>query len=340
MYAGPNVRIASRCITTRKAFRVTALKIDPSSEIILHNYPQSPVAEKVRVGFGIKGLAWRSVEIPRIVPKPMLTPLTGGYRRTPVMQIGADIYCDSQCILRELERRYPSPSFFPSAEAGLMWSLSRWTDGEMFDLVVKIVLGSVGEGLPKDFAQDRGRLYLGQDWAAGLKAANAALPHLAAQLRAPMSWANEQLSDDRTFLLGAEPGAIDAQLYHLVWFIRGRWDCGPAFLSEFTNLERWEQNVTNIGHASMTRMSADDALLRAAENEPITIARSDPRDPQGLVPGMNVTVSPDIDGGEQPVEGSVVMADCDTIVLHRHDPDLGNIGVHFPRAGYRVVIQS
>ena len=67
-------------------------------DIIFHNYSQSPVAEKVRVGFGIKQLKWYSVEIPRLPPKPMLTKLTGGYRRTPVMQIGADIYCDSLCI--------------------------------------------------------------------------------------------------------------------------------------------------------------------------------------------------------------------------------------------------
>ena len=99
---------------------------DPASEIILHNYPQSPVAEKARVALGIKGLAWRDVEIPRLPPKPMLTPLTGGYRRTPVMQIGADIFCDTQCILRELERRHPEPSFMPTSEAGLMWCLSRW----------------------------------------------------------------------------------------------------------------------------------------------------------------------------------------------------------------------
>ncbi len=76
-----------------------------ASDIILHNYPQSPVAEKVRTVLGIKGLAWHDVEIPRLPPKPLLTPLTGGYRRTPVMQIGADIFCDSQCIIREIEQR-------------------------------------------------------------------------------------------------------------------------------------------------------------------------------------------------------------------------------------------
>jgi glutathione S-transferase len=88
------------------------------NEVIFHHYPPSPFSEKVRVAMGIKKLAWRSVEIPRIPPKPDLMPLTGGYRRTPVMQIGADVYCDTQCILRELQRRFPEPTFFASCSAG------------------------------------------------------------------------------------------------------------------------------------------------------------------------------------------------------------------------------
>mgnify|MGYP001801963333 CR=1 FL=1 len=76
------------------------------TQIILHNYPQSPVAEKARVALGIKGLDWHSVEIPRLAPKPTLTKLTGGYRRPPVMQIGADIYCDSAVVIDELNRRF------------------------------------------------------------------------------------------------------------------------------------------------------------------------------------------------------------------------------------------
>ena len=48
-----------------------------------------------------------------VMPKPDLTALTGGYRKTPVLQIDADIYCDSQLIMRELERRHPSPSLYP-----------------------------------------------------------------------------------------------------------------------------------------------------------------------------------------------------------------------------------
>ncbi len=308
-------------------------------DIILHNYPQSPVAEKARVAFGIKGLAWRSVEIPRIPPKPMLTVLTGGYRRTPVMQIGADIYCDSQCILHALERRHPSPSFYPTPESGLLRCLGRWTDGALFDLSVRIVLGSAGDALPPEFAEDRGRLYFGPDWARGLKEANSALPHLAAQMRVVLHWLDDQLADGRRFISGDAPAAIDAQFYHAVWFIRGRWDRGPAFLSEFARLERWEADIAALGHGTMTPMSAGEAIAVARAAEPTTTPGiTDPLDPQGLAPGMAVTVSPDLDGGEQPVQGVIVSAAADVITLRRSDPETGTIHVHFPRAGYRVDI--
>ena len=86
--------------------------------IILHHFPQSPFSEKIRLIFGLKKIAWTSVVIARIMPRPDLMPMTGGYRRTPVMQIGADIYCDTQCIIRELERRFPEPTLFPDGVPG------------------------------------------------------------------------------------------------------------------------------------------------------------------------------------------------------------------------------
>ncbi len=309
---------------------------DPASEIILHNYPQSPVAEKVRVALGVKGADWRSVEIPRLPPKPMLTRLTGGYRRTPVMQIGADIYCDSQRIIREFERRLPQPSLFPTSNAGLMWCLSRWTDGDLFDLGVKIVLGAAGDDLPTDFAEDRGRLYFGPDWAEGLKQAGAELPHLVSQMRAPLAWLEQQLSDGRAFLLGDQPAAIDAQFYHVVWFVRGRWNGGPTLLSEFPALVRWEDAIRAMGHGRMREMTAEEAIARAAACEPIPLPGEIHNDPQGLTAGMAVSVSPDLDGGEQPVAGRVVAADAETISIAREDAEAGAIHVHFPRRGYRV----
>src|SRR5476651_1147205 len=94
--------------------------------IILHHFDQSPFSAKIRIVFGLKNIAWTSVRISRIMPPPHLMPLTGGYRRTPVMQIVADIYCDTQCIFREIERRFPEPSLFPDGPEGVAWATAMW----------------------------------------------------------------------------------------------------------------------------------------------------------------------------------------------------------------------
>lgn len=310
---------------------------DTTPGIILHNYPQSPVAEKVRVVLGLTNLSWFDVEIPRLPPKPLLTTLTGGYRRTPVMQIGADIYCDSQCIIRELDRRFPQPSLMPADNAGLMWCLSRWTDGALFDLAVKIVLGAAGDKLDPEFAADRGQLYLGNDWAEGLKKANSELPHLVSQLRAPLYWLNDVLSDGRAFLLGEQAAALDAQIYHVVWFIRGRWEGGEAMLSEFTHLQRWETRVANAGHGQSTELPAEKAIEIAGAHSIATQASVTDNDPQGLTAGQSVRVCPDVQSNEQSVAGTVRLANAETIAIDRQcETTRSQVCVHFPRSGYRV----
>ena len=162
------------------------------SEIILHHYPTSPFAEKVRVAFGIKGLAWRSVIIPMIMPKPDLMPLTGGYRKTPVMQIGADIYCDSQCILREIERRYPEPSLYRGTDAGTANALAFWIDRTLFSPAVGLVLGGRDANvLPPGFVEDRAQM-MGREL--NLERLRAAAPLLIDQLRPPLAWLDAMLA--------------------------------------------------------------------------------------------------------------------------------------------------
>src|SRR5438094_10646682 len=96
------------------------------SDIILHHYWESPYAEKVRRIHGFKRLAWRSVIIPMIMPKPDLTALTGGYRKTPVLQLAADIYCDTDLTPRPIDRLHPERSPLPDAAAPLPSMLGAW----------------------------------------------------------------------------------------------------------------------------------------------------------------------------------------------------------------------
>ncbi len=304
-------------------------------DIIFHHYPQSPVSEKVRVAFGLKGLAWRSVDIPRMPPKPDLMPLTGGYRRTPVMQIGADVYCDSLCILRELERRYPEPGFFPGrAGGGLGWSLASWTDGAFFETAIKLVLANNLDEMPADFADDRAQLYFGPGH--DLRQAQADLPHIIAQLRAQFVWVEGQLVPEGDFLTGGEPALADALCYYLVWFLRGRWVDGPGFFAQFPALVAWEARVAAIGHGAPTDLDAKQALQIAAAATPATPEDVDPADPLGLRVGMEVGVVPEGDGGDPVVLGRVRAVDAHRIAILREEPEIGPVCVHFPRLRYRV----
>src|SRR5437588_5600390 len=115
--------------------------------LILHHYDASPFSEKIRKIFGLKGLKWRAVEQPSIMPKPDLVPLTGGYRRIPVMQIGADIYCDTQVILAELEARQARPAVVRGAD----WAVNLWADRLFFQVTVAVVFGEIGDHVPAEF---------------------------------------------------------------------------------------------------------------------------------------------------------------------------------------------
>ncbi len=125
------------------------------SDIILHHYAVSPYAEKVRIGLGLKQAAWQSVDIPNVMPKPDLMPLTGGYRKTPVMQIGADIYCDTQLIMLELDRRLPAPPFLPKGREGEARAITMWIDRNIFSPAVGVVMSQVADRFGEAFKKDR-----------------------------------------------------------------------------------------------------------------------------------------------------------------------------------------
>ena len=304
------------------------------TEVILHHYPQSPVSEKVRVALGIKGLDWHSVRIPRLPPKPDLMPLTGGYRLTPVMQVGADVYCDSQCIIRELERRFPEPTLFPGGAAGLAWGVSRWTDGPLFTAAIALIFADAGDAMPAEFEADRGALYFGASY--DREKIAAALPELLAGIRAQLGWMEARLATGRTYILGGAPSLPDALCYYLVWFIRGRYAKGPEFLAQFPNLCAWEKRVDAIGHGNPSELSAAEALDMARAAQPATPTAADPGDPLGLKPGDTVTVRPEGMDAVPPVAGRVRAVDAQVIVLDREDERVGRVAVHFPRVGYRV----
>jgi glutathione S-transferase len=301
------------------------------TDIILHHYDISPYSEKVRLGLGLKGLAWASVELPIVMPKPNLTALTGGYRKTPVLQIGADIYCDSQLIMRELERRFPTPSFYPAGH-GAADALAWWAEKTTFSPAVSVLFAKKPDMLPEGFLEDRAK-FSGRN--IDPVAMKAAVPNLLDQLRAHFDWLDQMLADGRSFLQGPAAGLADLSAYHPVWFLRRNFGSAAAPLDGFPRLQTWAERIAAIGHGSRSEMSAQQALDVARDATSIARATVDPHDPIGRKPGQTVTVTPD-DTGRDPVVGELVASDVHEIVIRRSDREIGEVCVHFPRAGFVV----
>ena len=308
--------------------------------IILHHFDRSPFSEKIRVIFGFKGLSWKSVRIPQIMPKPDLMPLTGGYRRTPVMQIGADVFCDTQILIRELERRFPSPTLFPPGAVGIPWALGLWTDRTFFQNTVNLVFGTLGPKVPQDFIEDRSQLRGGKF---DLDRMRAAIPQMRDQMRAHLGWIEGQLGDGRKWLLG-DFSLADVSAYMNVWYVRSNLsaveDQAVAGLGRvFARLKQvaaWESRMQAIGHGLREEMSADEALAIAAKANPETLGENDLDDPNGRRVGDKVRVVPD-DYGKVEVRGEIVSLSAQHIAIRRVDERVGEIVVHFPRAGFLVL---
>jgi glutathione S-transferase len=300
------------------------------AELILHHYDTSPFSEKIKKILAYKGIAWRAVEQPTIMPKPKLVPLTGGYRRIPVLQIGADVYCDTQLIARTIERLHPQPSIYPPGTEGTCQVWNLWADRLFFWTTTSILFALIGEHVPKEFIEDRSKMLPGRSFADIPKMA----PHAKEQCRGFAQLLATQFADGRPFMLGEQFSLADAACYHPVWFLRN-FPPAAVIFDEFPRLIEWAERVNTMGHGRRTDLSADDALRVAKESTPAIATVTDDREPNGIKPGAHVNVTPD-DYAFDPVTGEIVASSVHEIAIRRTDPQLGEVVVHFPRIGFRV----
>ena len=304
-------------------------------QLILHHYPMSPFSEKVRAILSFKDVPWTAVEIPDVMPKPDLLALTGGYRKTPVLQIGAHIYCDTALIAEVLERLAPSPAIFPPESAGTARFLAQWADTTLFWTAVTYsfqpegaasILAHKNPDERKAFAKDRA-IFRGT------------LPrmHVAEATAAMLIYLRRfetMLIDDRVWLLGFAASIADFSVYHCLWFIR---QAGPlgTILDDFPHVVAWYERMRRLVQPPHADMTSDAALRHAADEAPQEIEAEFYTDTHGIALGQQVVITP-TDTGCDPVHGELVMAMRDELAVRRFDDRVGELIVHFPRLGFEM----
>lgn len=299
--------------------------------LILHHYWPSPFAHKIRMALGLAGLDWSSVEIPRVPPKPLLTPLTAGYRRTPVLQVGADIYCDTQNIARALGEYGGTQSLFPDATEARVLLLSDWIDQQLFPLAARVVITSALDTAPPDFVKDRGDLYFGSGWSVDQLKAD--LPGVVLQLKAGLHRLNGSI-EAHAGVSAETLNYGDVAVAFLCWFLRGRWDLGPDVLSEYPNLCRIESAVCALGHGSEVALDAESALEIAHRAEPQSAVGI--RVPTALRLGQPIAIRPFLPSSDPEVLGTLRYLDQTRVSIDYAHSTVGQVAVHFPVLGYQI----
>jgi len=301
---------------------------------ILHHYPASPFSEKIRLLFGFKKLAWQSVIIPSVLPKPDVMALTGGYRKTPILQLGCDVYCDTRLIAHVVEELAPSPGLYPQAELASCEMLAQFADQILFYCATPYAFQPEAalrfvSALPPDEAARLldDRKAMSSDARVKPTPTKVAFTHFPVYL----AQLERQLSG-RSFLLGESPCIADFSFYHSLWFIaQGAKEALEGSRAVCAFMER----MAAFGHGESTELSSQSAIELCKSSVPRERGPSLPHDHNGIAIGAQVTVRPG-DMGRDPVSGTLVHLAPDEIAIERQDPRAGKVIVHFPRIGYEL----
>ena len=268
--------------------------------------------------------------------------LTGGYRKTPFLQIGSDIYCDSALICDVLEHVQPTRTLYPEHDKGLGRIVAQWADTTLFWAAMAYNLQPKGAAslfahVPpeeaKAFAADRAAMSAGMG---RLRPADATAAYKSYLRRLA------NMLDGQDFLLGSAPCIADFAAYHPLWFTA---HCVPVMadiLQATPAIGDWMARMAALGHGTMEKLSATESIAACAASTGATgsigtksdiLTDSTFQDEHGIPLGSAVTIAAETFGPEA-TPGVLVAATRTRFTLERVDERAGTVHVHFPRIGY------
>lgn len=300
--------------------------------MVLHHYALSPFSEKLRLMFGYADLPWQSLVSPEMPPRPNLDPLTGGYRRIPVAQIGADLFCDTRLICNEVAMLAGKPELATDHGDATTQAYIANLDSSVFwdcvlsmpvSVTLKQLVRTIGVWKTLRFLKDR----------AGVGKASrmdAPSPKDAKQnFQEHLEEMEQRL--EKNFLFSDTPTNADFAAYHTLWF---KQEIGKLHSTDgLPRVAAWYERMTAFRHSQRQDISQAQAFEMARKNEPRPIPHNATTD---LNIGKNVVIKP-TDYALDGVSGTLVGCCNSRYIVARQSAEFGTVHVHFPRIGFECL---
>ncbi|MVF11886.1 glutathione S-transferase family protein [Ketobacter sp. MCCC 1A13808] len=301
------------------------------NQLILHNYPLSPFSEKIRSMLGYTKIPWQSANTREAPPRPILEQLAGGYRKVPVAQIGADIFCDTRTISAEIAAMANMPELIVENADAECQAFVEEVEQKMFFATLAC---SMSFKLNKKVLRTLSVLDVAQMMWDRIKMGRHATVKMAglktskAILQAYLEDLENQLSRD--FIFGNGPSIADFAAYHSLWFYRDLAE--KSEINKYHNINRWMDRIKQFGHGKELELDPPLALEIARNNEPRPIEEAFKDDP---MIGKQVLIAPS-DYAQTASQGTLVGSKPHGWIIARQESSLGTVHVHFPRHGFTL----
>ncbi|MDO9621384.1 MAG: glutathione S-transferase family protein, partial [Moraxellaceae bacterium] len=252
----------------------------------------------------------------------------GGYRKIPVAQIGADIFCDSHSIASEIARLSDKPEL---ALENCSAEVQAYVQHAELKVFIACLMSSANAKVLRKakqslslfdmakFAWDR--IQLGKDSVVKMSPARAKTI-----LAKHLDDVESRLTKD--FLFGDLPNHADFATYHPLWFAH---DLAEKSFDQYPKLTAWLGRMSAFGEGQRQDISINDALNIAKSHEPRELINSSD---EPLL-GKMVTVAP-ADYGQLPTTGVLVQSTKHSWTLAHDDALVGKIHRHFPKVGFSL----
>lgn len=338
----------------------------PNNRVIVYGYAASPFYQKITYLLDHYGVEWTLVDVPPVMPRPMLSKLLGiTYRRIPVVFIDGQAYIDTTAASLALERAFGGGSGtksllrqFPALQLQLAVN---WAESTIFRLGAGHLYNAP---LNETFVKDRKEFMPGSSFDGA--AMKARVPFVRSQLVANLEAIESHLKQGgKKFLFGDEPQYLDLSLYTpLNWVqtqLRTGQDLLPTVSAKNPNQDwskfpfpralTWLAAVREyvaqhkVKPVKLTAEQAAEVILKQSEQSAskveagLQLSKDDPLVKAGWVSGekgQKVSVTP-VDTGRVPQVGKLVGLDRGSITIKVKVPQgEKSILATFPRVNFDV----